>query len=203
MPPEQTLPSFTSITLLGRVRDLSDQQAWSDFVHRYTPRIFSWCKRFSLQDQDASDVTQQVLLKLVSSMQGFEYDPSRGSFRGWLKTVTSNAVRDMVRRKSSNVVTGEGAEVWLSRLVDDAAIASLTAKIEEGYRQELLEEAENRVQLRVKPTTWEIYRLLTKQNLSAKEIAGKLDVKIGEVYVAKSRVIKMLRESVLQLEQFH
>jgi RNA polymerase sigma-70 factor (ECF subfamily) len=203
MPPEQTLPSFTSITLLGRVRDLSDQQAWSDFVHRYTPRIFSWCKRFSLQDQDASDVTQQVLLKLVSSMQGFEYDPSRGSFRGWLKTVTSNAVRDMVRRKSSNVVTGEGAEVWLSRLVDDAAIASLTAKIEEGYRQELLEEAENRVQLRVKPTTWEIYRLLTKQNVSAKEIAAKLNVKIGEVYVAKSRVIKMLRESVLQLEQFH
>ena len=203
MPPEQTLPSFTSITLLGRVRDLSDQQAWSDFVHRYTPRIFSWCKRFSLQDQDASDVTQQVLLKLVSSMQGFEYDPSRGSFRGWLKTVTSNAVRDMVRRKSSNVVTGESAEVWLSRLVDDAAIASLTAKIEEGYRQELLEEAENRVQLRVKPTTWEIYRLLTKQNVSAKEIAAKLNVKIGEVYVAKSRVIKMLRESVLQLEQFH
>jgi RNA polymerase sigma-70 factor (ECF subfamily) len=203
MPPDQTLPSFTSITLLGRVRDLSDQQAWSDFVHRYTPRIFSWCKRFSLQDQDASDVTQQVLLKLVSSMQGFEYDPSRGSFRGWLKTVTSNAGRDMVRRKSSNVVTGEGAEVWLSRLVDDAAIASLTAKIEEGYRQELLEEAENRVQLRVKPTTWEIYRLLTKQNVSAKEIAAKLNVKIGEVYVAKRRVIKMLRESVLQLEQFH
>ncbi|MFK7769311.1 MAG: RNA polymerase sigma factor [Mariniblastus sp.] len=203
MTPDQTLPSVTSITLLGKVRDLSDQQAWNEFVRRYTPRIFAWCKRFSLQEQDASDVTQQVLLKLVAAMQEFVYDPSQGSFRGWLKTITSNAVRDSIRKKSNQVITGDGANVWLSRLAEDAAIASLTDQIEEGYRQELLDVAESRVQLRVKPKTWEIYQHFCKMELSPKEVAEKLNVKVADVYVAKSRVVKMLRDVVLQLEQFH
>ncbi len=202
MNPDPTLASFTSLTLLGRVRDLSDQQAWNEFVRRYTPRIFFWCKRFSLQDQDASDVTQQVLLKLVSAMQSFDYDPSRGSFRGWLKTVTSNAVRDLGRKmSSSNELTGKNAEPWLAQLVDETAIDALAEQIEAGYQEELLTEAESRAQLRIQPKTWEAYSMLAKDGLSAPEVAGKMGIKVADVYVAKSRVIKMLRGIVAQLEQ--
>ena len=140
-------------------------------------------------------------MKLVSAMQAFDYDPNRGSFRGWLKTVTSNAVRDLIRKKSSKVLTGEGAETWLNQLADEAAIASLAEKIEAGYREEMLAEAESRAQLRVKPETWEAYHLVTKQGMSSNEVAQQLGVKVADVYVAKSRVIKMLREIVDQLEQ--
>ena len=195
-----TQSSFTSVTLLGRVRDLSDQQAWKEFVRCYTPRIFSWCKQNSLQDQDASDVTQEVLLKLVQAMQQFEYHPDRGSFRGWLKTVTSNAVRDLARRKSSTEVTGEGAELWLQQLSTPDSIDTLATKIEAGYREELLVEAEARVRLRVKPLTWQAYQLST-DGAAAPEIAERLHVKVADVYVAKSRVLKLLRETVKQLEK--
>ncbi|MEM6692601.1 MAG: sigma-70 family RNA polymerase sigma factor, partial [Planctomycetota bacterium] len=118
--------SFTSLTLLGRVRDLSDQQAWDEFVQVYTPRIFSWCKQNLLQDQDASDVTQEVLMKLVTAMEKFEYQPTRGSFRGWLKTVTTNAVRDLARRRSSSELTGPSASEWLDKLTEPDSINELT-----------------------------------------------------------------------------
>jgi RNA polymerase sigma-70 factor (ECF subfamily) len=204
-PPIQnpTATSFTSLTLLGKVRDLSDQQAWSEFVQVYTPRIFSWCKRFSLQDQDAADVTQQVLLKLVTAMQSFEYDSNRGSFRGWLKTVTANAVRDIGRKKSSSDVVGQKAEPWLDKLADNQSIDLLTDEIEAGFRQEILAEAEARAQLRLKPQTWEIYCLLTKQDKSATEVAQSLNIKVADTYVAKSRAIKMLKEIVSQLERLN
>ena len=81
-------PSQTSTTLLGRLRrDPRDQAAWNEFVARYEPRILDWSRRWGLQESDARDVTQAVLLKLSRSMTTFVYDRSR-SFRGWLKTIT-------------------------------------------------------------------------------------------------------------------
>lgn len=137
-------------------------------------------------------------------MESFEYDPSRGSFRGWLKTVTSNAVRDFCRKRSStNEFTGQGAEKWLEQMVDESSVDALAEQIEAGYREELLAEAESRAQLRVNPKTWEIYCLISKEGYSAGEAAKKLGIKVADTYVAKSRVVKMLREIVTQLEQLN
>src|SRR5262249_25349845 len=86
----------TSPTLLGRLRqDPADAAAWSTFVLRYGPRIHAWCRQWRLQEADAQDVTQDVLVKLVTRMRTFDYDRAR-SFRAWLKTVTYHAWRDYV-----------------------------------------------------------------------------------------------------------
>ena len=75
--------SGTRITLLGRLRrDPGDQEAWGEFVEQYGPKVFAWCRRWGLQEADAQDVTQDVLLKLARKMKDFTYDPSR-SFRAW------------------------------------------------------------------------------------------------------------------------
>ena len=80
-------PLKTSLTLLGRLRrNPKDQAAWSEFVARYGPRNLQWCRGWGLQESDAQDVTQDVLLRLNLLMARFVYDPS-GSFRGWLKTL--------------------------------------------------------------------------------------------------------------------
>ncbi len=77
----QDHPSQTSVTLLGRLRqDPYYQAAWNDIVLRYRPKILQWCRRWRLQESDAQDVTQAVLLKLNGLMATFAYDPSR-SFR--------------------------------------------------------------------------------------------------------------------------
>ena len=94
--PKDDLP--TSPTLLGRLRGGPTDEAWSEFVDRYAPTVFSWASATGLQESDAADVTQDVLLKLLNQMRIFEYRPSVGSFRGWLKTVTMNAARDLGRK---------------------------------------------------------------------------------------------------------
>src|SRR4051794_20547718 len=87
----------TSITLMMRVQqNPADIQAWDEFVRRYQPMIRDWCLKWGSQTNDADDVAQEVLLKLLAAMKTFQYDPAR-SFRAWLKTVTQNAWNDFVK----------------------------------------------------------------------------------------------------------
>ena len=134
----------TSRTLLLRVREPQDRQAWEEFVNRYAPQIFNWCRRYQLQESDAADVTQDVLVKLVRTMQDFQYDPARGSFRGWLKTVTANAVRDLVGNwKKAGRGSGDTAVLQvLATIEDEKAIEALSAEIEACHQclsKELIE----------------------------------------------------------------
>ena len=96
-------PSTTEVTLLARLgHHPKDQAAWGDSVARYGPQLLRWCRRWDLQEADAEDVTQDVLLKLHGRMAAFSYDAS-GSFRAWLKTLAHRAWRDLVaeRRRAS------------------------------------------------------------------------------------------------------
>src|SRR5271170_1800500 len=98
----------TSLTLLERLqKNPDDPQAWKLFVERYQPRIRRWCLTWGLQDSDADDVAQDVLVKLFAALRKFQYDPTR-SFRAWLKTVTQHVWIDFVRaRKRAPVQTSE------------------------------------------------------------------------------------------------
>lgn len=191
----------TSGTLLMRLRELDDREAWNEFVERYTPRIYGWCRRYRLQESDAADVTQEVLGKLVKVIRSFEYDPRRGSFRGWLKTVTNNAVRDFMAELSGPDRGSGDTRIGdvLAAIQDPGAISELTAALEEEAERTLLREAEERVRLRVQPHTWDAYWLLATESLSAAEVAVRLSMPVAEVYVAKSRVVKSLREEVERL----
>ena len=201
MPDDQT--SRTSGTLLLRLRELTDREAWTEFVNRYTPRLFGWCRKQGLQDSDAADVTQEVLGKLVRAIRTFDYDPRRGSFRGWLKTVTNNAIRDFVEDRAR---PGRGSgdsqvNLALDALSNPTAISELTATLDAAAELELLREAESRVQLRVKPHTWEAYRRTVLNSEPAVEVAHQLNLSVADVYVAKSRVLKCLREEVARLSE--
>ena len=191
----------TSATLLLRLRNLEDQDAWNEFVERYAPQVFGWCRQNGLQDSDAGDVTQEVLAKLVTAMRDFEYRSDKGSFRGWLRTVTRNAVRDLARRWERRISGSGDSQVneFLHRIAAPDNLELLAASIESQYEQELLAEAESRVKLRVKAKTWDAYQLTTGEQCPAKVVAEKLEMTVSEVYVCKSRVLKLLREEVERL----
>ncbi len=80
----------TSPTLLSRVRDPADTAAWREFDGRYGELILRYCRQSGLQHSDAEDVRQMVMLKLSKAMRGFEYDPARGRFRGFLWRIVRN-----------------------------------------------------------------------------------------------------------------
>jgi RNA polymerase sigma factor (sigma-70 family) len=192
-------PSQTSSTLLGRLRRApADQAAWNDFVARYQPRILDWCRRWGLQESDAQDVTQAVLLKLSRSMATFVYDRSR-SFRGWLKTIAHHAWRDLVaERKRAGVGSGDSRvrELLENTQAGDGLVQQLT----EEFRRELLDEAMARVRPRVAPRTWDAFRLTSLEGCSGAAAAAQLQMKVAHVYVAKSEVKMMIREEVRRLE---
>jgi RNA polymerase sigma-70 factor (ECF subfamily) len=186
----------TSHTLMMRVQqNPADPRAWDEFVKRYEPMIRVWCMRWGAQPSDADDVAQQVLLKVLTAMKSYKRDP-RASFRGWLKAVTHNAWRDLTRIPRPG--RGSGS---LEAIADSSdALADLESEIQHAFDRELLELAMKRVEERVKPNTWEAFRLTSIEKLSGADAAKKLDVTVSSVFVAKHRVMKLLEEEVRKLQ---
>jgi RNA polymerase sigma-70 factor (ECF subfamily) len=191
--------SRTSPSLLGQLRqDPTDQAAWARFVEQYGPMIYRWCRKRGLQEADAQDVTQNVLLKLADKMRAFPYDPAR-SFRAWLSTLTRHACCDfLASRQGPDVGTGDSEMGELLGSVE--ARQDLAKRLEEAFDQELLAEATRLVRQRIAPHRWEAYRLTALEGLSGAEAAERLKMPVAQVFVAKSDVLQLLRDEVRQLE---
>jgi len=191
--------SGTDLSLLRRLRqDPTDQVAWGNFVQRYGRRVYSWCRQWQLQEADAEDVTQSVLMILAEKLREFQYDPN-GSFRAWLKTVAHHAWGKYVTsQQRPGRGTGDSDTVGLLHSVE--ARDDLAAKLEEEFDHELLELAMLRVAQRVESRTWRAFQLLALQDVSGTEVAATLGMPVGMVYVARSRVQKMLHEEIRSLE---
>lgn len=189
----------TRVILLTRLRqDPSDQAGWDEFVERYGRHIYRWCRQWKLQNADAEDVTQNILVKLTQKLRTFAYDPSR-SFRGWLKTVAHNTWRDFeLSRRHAQSPAGDSQVQELMLSVE--AREDLAQKLEEAFDLELLEAAKVRVRLRVAPHTWEAFRLLALEGLPVAEVAARVHLQVAMVYVAKSKVQKLLQEEIRRLE---
>ena len=191
--------SKTRASLLHRLRqDSGNADAWSEFVDRYGPNIYAWCRRWQLQPADAEDVTQTVLLKLAVVMRSFEYDPQR-RFRGWLKTLTQHAWSDFVSSRQ-RAVPGSGDSAVQATLDTVIARDDLVARLERAFDQELLDLAAERVRQRVEPHTWEAFRLTALEGRSGAEAATVLGMQVGTVFKAKSKVQKLLRDEIERLE---
>jgi RNA polymerase sigma-70 factor (ECF subfamily) len=190
----------TSISLLGRLRhDSTDQAAWAEFVRRYGQQIYCWCLKWHLQEADAQDVTQTVLVKLAEKMRTFSYDSSR-SFRAYLKTLTHYAWCDFLERQKRPGAGSSDTQV-LQALETVEARDDLLEHLHGEFDQELLEEAMERVRQRVEPHTWEAFRLTAIEGQSGAAVAEQLQMKVATVFKSKSNVQKMLQEEVKRLEE--
>jgi RNA polymerase sigma-70 factor (ECF subfamily) len=189
----------TRATLLWRLRaNPTDPGAWSEFTEWYGRKIYAWCRAWGLQEADAQEVTQEVFLKLSVRLRDFHYDPSR-SFRAWLKTLTHHAWQDYVARER-RPGRGTSSDSAFDQLELVPAQDDLARRIEEAADEELFNEAAARVRLRVEPRTWNAFELLAREGQSGAEVATLLGMKVATVFVARSKVQRMLREEVKRLE---
>jgi RNA polymerase sigma-70 factor (ECF subfamily) len=192
--------SQTHQTLLARLAQSGSQSqaAWSEFVGRYGRKIYGWCLRWRLQDADAEDVTQIVLLKLAEHMKAFTYDRRR-SFRAWLKTVTHHAWQDFVASRRTALLAA-GGDSWGERLHSLTARDELSGALEELFDLELLEKAMQRVRLRAAPHTWMAFSMTAVEGIPAPEVARRLEMKIARVYAARSNIQQRLHDECRRLE---
>lgn len=190
--------SRTSASLLERLRRVpADQAAWAEFVDRYGPRVYGWCRHWRLQEADAQDVTQDVLVRLAAKMRAFAYDPSR-SFRAWLKTLARHALSDFCDARGRAGATGGSAAADQLQTVE--AREDLFRRLDDEFDREVLEEAVARVRGRVTPKTWRVFELTAREGRSGAEAAGELGMTVAAVFVARGRVQRLLREEVQRLE---
>lgn len=190
----------TRASLLLRLHDLNDTEAWEQFVDTYGPYVVRWCQGMGLQEADSADIAQNVLVKMMQCLSSFDYNPEKGSFRHWLRRVTRNIAIDLQRTWKER---GSGDSLILQALTqiqDDSFEHSLFKSIESAYERDLLNQASQAVRSRVLSKTWDSYFRTTWGGESASVVGTSLDISIGEVYVAKSRVIKLLKEEIARME---
>jgi RNA polymerase sigma-70 factor (ECF subfamily) len=182
------MPS-TSPSLLERLRQPGDSPAWRRFVDLYTPLLYYWARRVGLDQSGAADLVQDVLLVLVRKLPEFAYDPAR-SFRAWLRSVALNKWRENCRREPPRrEVQG----------VDLSAMAGPDAprEFEEGeYHQYLAQRAPALMRAEFQPATWKACWEQVVVGRPAAEVAAELGMSEGAAYVAKSRVLRRLREEL-------
>jgi RNA polymerase sigma factor (sigma-70 family) len=190
----------TSPSLLGRLRqDVRDEVAWGEFVRRYATTILLWCRKWNLQEADAQDVAQNVLMKLAEKMRTFHYDPSR-SFRAYLKTLANYALCDFLESRKRPGAAAAGGSVALEVLHTIESREDFFQRLNAAFDQELLEEAMQRVQRRVEPHTWEAFQLTAIEGLAGAEVAQRLSLKVATVFKARSKVQQMLQKELRELD---
>jgi RNA polymerase sigma-70 factor, ECF subfamily len=189
----------TRDSLLARVRDPADREAWQEFVAIYWPVAYRLARRSGMQDADAQDLAQQTLFSVSRAVERWERREGGVRFRAWLRTIARNALLNAVTRAPRDQGRGGSSAVDLlaGRAARDERLAE---SLELERRRELFRYAARQVETEVDADTWEIFRRTATQGQSCERAAHEMDKSIGAVYAARSRVMKRLRERAAELQ---
>ena len=188
----QTRPS-----LLVRIRDGCDTDAWQTFVTIYAPIVYGYARRRGLQDADAADLTQDVLGEVARAIRSFEYQPEKGRFRHWLLTITRRLLMRFNERRARRAER-DCEDQELETLEDDGADVDWDG----AFNARVLRVALQRIQPFFEPPTWRAFERVWLENQSAAQAADELSLRIEQVYIAKSRVLKRLSAEVQEIVEY-
>jgi len=183
----------TRYSLLRRLYDRADASAWSEFCSIYEPVIYRFAKRFKLQDADAREVSQEVLLTVSRKVESFD-TLANGRFRGWLSKLARNATIDLLRKRRERPTGGSDIFRLLSAVPAIDLEASQAFLLEARHQQ--FHWAAEQVRQSSQPITWQAFWLTAVESLPANEVASKLGMSIGAVYVARCRTLARIKKLI-------
>lgn len=192
----------TSLSLLELVQ-AHDDVAWQRLVHLYSPLILSWSKRSGVPDEDASDVLQEVWRAVAIHIDRFERTLTKGTFRGWLWTITRNKLRDHYRSKQGKAaaVGGTDAHTRLQEIPEDEPLDENGNQAVDSPRQ-FLYRALDLVRSDFEEKTWQAFWKVTVEGQPPALVARELGLSVDSVYQAKSRVLRRLRTELQGLVEW-
>lgn len=202
--PNPSAGNSLSATLLARLQAQEDD-AWRRLDHLYGPVVLAWCRGAGLQTDDAADVRQEVFRSVAGAIAEFQRNTAGASFRGWLWRITQNKLRDFFRRQKQQPQAAGGTtfqqriqEIPLSAEAENDSEAP-SPSLEE--REGLVGRALELVRSEFAERTWQAFRRVAVEGQSPADVAADLGMSAGAVYVAKSRVLRRLREEFGDLIQ--
>lgn len=190
---------ITRSSLLSRLRNPEDTDAWDQFALIYGPVIYRVGLGRGLQTADAEDLVQEVLLAVHLSLGKWLERTDRGSFRAWLVRVARNEAVDSLTRRSTQALNGGSeAQQKLAQLCDPH---DLFSALDREYEQTLFRQAAESVRKEVTESVWLAFWLTSVEGYLPLEAAAKLKTSVGNIYVARSRVMSRLKEHVAQWKE--
>lgn len=189
----------TRQTLLLRIREPADARAWREFTELYLPLLKHFIFLSGVSSNDVDDVGQEVMRTVAKAIRSFQYEPERGTFRSWLFIVTRSRVakhfKKLARTPSAKA---EGGSHEIDRLQDEAE-GKQEEEWEKAYRLRMFEWAAPQVRQQVKEKTWRAFWMTAVEGRRVEEVASLLEMTLGGVYVARSRVIAKLRARIQEV----
>ncbi|MFO0864469.1 MAG: RNA polymerase sigma factor [Gemmataceae bacterium] len=190
------------MSLLARLRSKSDD-AWHRLVLVFSPVVYGWATRAGLQDSDAADLSQEVFAAVYGQIDRFEKTETSGTFRGWLYGITRNQI--LLRfRKLGREPRAEGGSTALDRLHQSPDATAVAHELPETLQGSDAKETEVTITHRCselvrgefEARTWAAFEAVVVGGRKPADVAADIGLSVGAVYVAKSRVLKRLREEL-------
>jgi RNA polymerase sigma-70 factor, ECF subfamily len=183
----------TSASLLERLQQSGPIAAdWQRLHDLYLPLIRSWLARTPGLADEAADVAQEVMIVVFRELPGFQRQ-REGSFRAWLRLVTANRVRTWQRARQRQPQVGlDSTADFLSQLEDSSS--QLARQWDREHDRHVFDKLLSMVEADFEPLTWKAFRLFALKERKAAEVAAELGLSENAVLLAKSRILKRLRE---------
>lgn len=180
----------TSVSLLQHLQKGEDPESWTALLEGYRPFLVNLLRARSLPPQDLDDLIQDVFLTLIRELPGFRHNGRPGAFRAWLRAIAANRMRNYWRAKGKDVPTDM---VHLAELFEDPS--SEQSKVWDClHDQHVLARLLNLAESNFEPGTFQAFRLVTLEGANPAQAADELSMSVAAVYIAKSRVLRRLRE---------
>lgn len=190
----------TSLSLLECLCNRPDADSWNRLVELYTPVLHAWLRRYDmLSAADADDLVQDVLLAVSREMRQFRPSPERGAFRGWLRAILVNRLRNFWRSRQHRPIAVGGSDFLdqLEKLSDRQS--QLSQLWDREHDRQLMQQLLAAAEPRFAPATWRAFQRQTLDGVPAEQVAAELGMPLHSVYAAKSRVLKALRTAAAGL----
>lgn len=185
----------TQPTLLVRIRNSHDHDAWNRFVDLYGPLVYGFLRKRGLQDADAVDLAQDVFRQVASAIHRLDYDTQRGSFRGWLFTIVKNRMLAHWRKQQERASGDTDALQRLHEIPQPGTLDD-SSEWDADYERQLFYFASQVVKQDFTPATWTSFWETAVEGRSGKDVAQELEMTVAAVYLAKGRVMSRLKEQI-------
>lgn len=191
--------TVTSASLLDRLKSDPQSAAWQRLVEIYQPLVRGWLRRQSLIESDADDLVQEVMAVVVRRLPDFEHNGRVGAFRTWLKSITTNCLRDHWRsgRRRPRGTGDSDFQQVLAQLEDPAS--SLSQAWDQEHDRHVTRKLLEMLRGDFEPTTWQAFQRTALEGAAAAEVAKELGISSNAVFIAKSRVLARLRQEAVGL----
>lgn len=191
----------TRVSLILRLNNRQDAEAWEEFVAIYHPMIWRIAKRLGMSDVDASDACQNTMFRLTQVVHKWSPSENNATFRGWLYRVARNCMLRQFEKniKQAQTISDDESQNYFEQMAAEPDNSDSAYQLE--FQRQVFANAAEKVRPTFNNVYWQSFWLTYVKNNDIKDVAKILDTTVSTVYVARSRVLKRIRDEVVRVSQ--